>query len=368
MVQSSSNLSAETKQALLAAVVASSEDAIISKTLQGIITSWNPAAQKLFGYSEDEAVGKHISFLIPEDRLKDEDYIISEIVKGNKVEHFETVRRTKFGRLIPLSLTVSPILDHEGQIIGASKIARDISERLEIEQERERLYRKSRLLSQRKDQLIAMATHELKTPLTSLNGFLQVLQQKLEPGPNADIVNRCLKQVGRLTALIEDLLDISRMQSGMAKLQFNLFDITELIKEALSDHRHLASHQLVFNAKGSVHVHGDMLRLEQVFANLITNAIKYSPNGGIVEVDVTAGLNEVSISVRDQGIGVDSEHIEELFTQFYRAVDPEYRIPGLGLGLFISKEIVERHGGTISVESQKGVGSTFTVSLPLQQE
>ncbi|MGJ7032332.1 PAS domain S-box protein [Niabella hirudinis] len=214
-------LTIDAKQALLAAIVASSDDAIISKTLQGIVTSWNPSAERLLGYNEEEAIGRHISMIIPADRMQEEDYIIQEIANGNRVEHFETIRIAKSGALIPLSLTISPVRDKNGQIIGASKIARDISERLAIQREREQLYRKTSFLSQKKDKLIAMAAHELKTPLTSMNGFLQVLTLQTDPSNhNFALIERCSKQARKLESLISDLLDISRIRDG--KVQLNL--------------------------------------------------------------------------------------------------------------------------------------------------
>ncbi|MCD2422089.1 PAS domain S-box protein [Niabella pedocola] len=365
MVNLSAELLDDTKQALLAAIVASSDDAIISKTLQGIITSWNPAAERLLGYSEEEAVGKHISMIIPGDRAQEEDYIIREIAGGNKVEHFETVRRTKHGQLIPLSLTISPVRDQRGMVIGASKIARDISERLALQREREQLYRKAKFLNKRKDKLIAMAAHELKTPLTSLNGFLQMLEQEIGTDHRGYfLIERSLKQIKKLGSLIGDLLDVSRIRDGKVPLNLERFEITALLKEVLMNYQHLSGHRFEFNTEAPVYIYGDRLRLEQVFSNIISNAVKYSPNGGNIEVAVTENTEDTLIYIRDEGIGISDEHIGEIFTQFYRVAEPGDPIPGFGLGLFISKEIIERHGGIISVKSSKGIGSTFIIKLP----
>jgi len=369
MVDLHFNSELEIKQALLAAIVASSDDAIISKTLDGNINSSNPSAERLFGYSEKEAIGRHISLIIPRDRLPEEDYIIEEIVKGRKVEHFETIRETKYGTLIPLSLTISPIFDNNGKIIGASKIARDISEKRAIEYEREQLYRKAKFLNKRKDELVAMATHELMTPLTSLTGFLQILREQTSlDDPNLSLIDLCLRQTGKLTTLINDLLDISRLRDSKVQLQLANFDIGLLIKEIFANYQNLSSHQLILNITGEAIVYADRLRIEQVLTNLITNAIKYSPNGGVVEVTVREGKEETFVSVWDEGIGIDTAHLEEVFTQFYRVIDPRFQIPGMGLGLCISKEIIDRHGGTITVESQKDVGSTFKISFPKRLE
>src|SRR5476651_1268846 len=170
---------ADQKQAMLAAIVATSDDAIISKTLDGVITTWNRAAEHIFGYGETEAVGRHISLIIPTERQAEEAYIIGQISQGKRVDHFETFRLTKDGRLIPISVSVSPIINSDGVIIGASKIARDISAQLTIQAENARLYEEVRALNEKKDEFIGLASHELKTPLTSISGYLQILSKMI---------------------------------------------------------------------------------------------------------------------------------------------------------------------------------------------
>lgn len=210
-----------------------------------------------------------------------------------------------------------------------------------------------------------MASHELKTPLTSLNGFLEVLHQQTDAEhQNYNLVERCIKQVGKLNTLINELLDVSWFKHGKLPLKPERFDLALLIKETLSNYRHMSTYRFVHNVEGPLYILGDKSRLEQVLTNLINNAVKYSPASGIVEVTVLENAEMVLISIRDEGIGIDNEHFGEIFTQFYRAVDPKYQIQGLGLGLFISKEIIERHGGTIEVDSHKGAGSVFKIQLP----
>ncbi|MCH5718773.1 PAS domain S-box protein [Niabella hibiscisoli] len=353
------------KQGMLAAIVNNSDDAIVSKTLDGIITSWNNAAALMFGYKESEAIGRHISLIIPQERLAEEDYIIGEIKKGNSVSHFETIRVTRNGDFIPISLTVSPILNEEKTIIGASKIARDISEKIAAHNELEQLYQQVKSLSDKKDEFIAMTTHELKTPVTSLRGFLQLLQIHTDGGErNRLFVERSIKQVDKLTMLINDLVEFSKLQAGKLGMHFETFDLRLLIEECLDLYATNSNHSLKLYYSGSMEVSADRLRIEQVVDNLVSNAIKYSPQGGNVEIVLCGKSSSVEVQIKDEGIGISPEVLDKLFSQFFRAVEPGFNIPGLGMGLYITKEIIERHGGTINVESTPGKGSAFSFVLP----
>jgi PAS domain S-box-containing protein len=356
------------KQGMLAAIVNNSDDAIVSKTLEGVITSWNKAAARMFGYSEAEAVGKHISLIIPRERLSEEDYIIGEIRKGNSVSHFETVRVTRSGNSIPISLTVSPILSEDKKtVIGASKIARDISEKVAAHNELERLYQQVKHLNEKKDEFIAMTTHELKTPVTSLRGFLQLLQMHTDSNDkNALFVERGIKQVDKLSMLINDLVEFSKLQAGNLGMHFEIFDMKVLVEDCLELYAASNSHPIKLHVSGSLEVNADRLRIEQVIDNLVSNAVKYSPEGGVVEIDLEGREHEVMVRVKDEGIGIDDKLMDKLFSQFFRAVEPGYNIPGLGMGLYITREIIERHGGSINVESTLGKGSVFSFVLPKQ--
>lgn len=356
------------KQGMLAAIVNNSDDAIVSKTLEGVITSWNKAAARMFGYTEAEAVGRHISLIIPQERLSEEDYIIGEIKKGHSVSHFETVRVTRSGHFIPISLTVSPILGEDKKtVIGASKIARDISEKVAAHEELERLYQQVKNLNEKKDEFIAMTTHELKTPVTSLKGFLQLLQMHTDSNDsNALFVERSIKQVDKLGMLINDLVEFSKLQAGNLGMHFEIFDMKVLVEDCLELYATSNSHPIKLNSRGLLDVRADRLRIEQVIDNLVSNAIKYSPQGGVVEIDLEGRELEVEVKVKDEGMGIDNKLMDKLFSQFFRAVEPGFSIPGLGMGLYITKEIVERHGGTINVESTLGKGSVFSFTLPRQ--
>lgn len=356
---------AEEKQSILAAIVDNSDDAIVSKTLRGIITSWNKGAEALFEYTESEAIGKHISLIIPPDRYAEEIHIINEICKGNKVAPFETLRVSKSGKMIPISLSISPVLNAKGEIIGASKIARNISEKIKIQQEKDQLYNEIKVLIKKKDEFIAAVTHELKTPITVLSGSLQILKRYISlEDKGLLIAERCIKQVDKVTMLINDLLDFSRAQAGVLQLLPEVFDITVLITDCIDLFKGETGHNFEFDEDKIIHVNADRLRIEQVLINLLGNAVKYSPDGGLIKVDVEERATEIFISVEDEGIGIHKDHLDKMFTQFYRAVNTECNIPGLGMGLYISKEIISRHNGTIQVKSEAGKGSVFCFMLP----
>ena len=354
------------KKSILASIVNYSDDAIISKTLDGIITSWNKSAERLFGYTEAEAIGQPISVIIPDEQLEEEAFIIAQISRGLNITPFETVRKAKNDQLIPVLVMVSPILDEKGRVVGASKIAHDISDTVAARQERETLYEQVKELNEKKDEFIAMTSHELKTPITSLSGYLQLIKKMMPPDDkNYKLIDRCYKQVEKLSFFINDLLEFTRVQSGKFSLQLETFNMLSLITEYFESHQDSGCHQFRLIAeKDEILVHADPLRIEQVIANLLGNAIKYSPDGGMVEVTVSEQADFVTVSVKDEGIGIDAAAVEQLFSQFYRAVNASYKIPGLGMGLFIAKQILERHNGSISVRSEIGKGSVFEFRLP----
>jgi PAS domain S-box-containing protein len=359
----------EEKQARLAAIIDSSDDAIISKDLNGMVTSWNRGAEKIFGYNEKEAIGKHISFIIPPRLIGEESHIIGQIRKGEKVSHFETVRRTKDGHEINISLTVSPIKDSNGKIIGASKIARDITEKVELDRQRRLLTKRLQELNHYKDEFMAMASHELKTPLTVIKANLQILEQKMQNDYRLNFVNKTLKQVNKLTDLISDLLDVSKIQSGKLELNMTKFNLIPLLLEVIENIQQTSTeHRIHFDPPtDNITITADADRIEQVIINILTNAIKYSPNASEVTVAVSVKMNSVLVEVKDGGIGISREDIDRVFTRFYRVRGLASTFSGSGIGLYISSEIVKRHGGEIWVESEEGKGSTFYFTIPLQE-
>ncbi len=525
------------RQARLAAIVSMSDDAIVSKDLKGIITSWNIAAEMMFGYSEEEVVGKHISLIIPADRLAEEDHIIENIQQGRRIDHFETVRMHKSGRLIPVSLSISPMIDESGTIIGASKIARDISKQKEFEKKLQRytnhvetlntigklvseslevreilqrvidasakiigaafglfiynrpdkfhnqqlqvkcfgisdiflskfrswpdpllcisnvtcadvvrsenvttdslfrlgdwahfpfiddlhmvsclivpvisssgnvigrliyghpeerffneeqeklivgiatlsstalenasLYEEIRSLNIKKDEFIGLASHELKTPITSLKGFLQFISMRMEDGDiNKPAIDRALSQANKLSTLVGDMLDASKIQTGQLPLRQLPFDLAGMIKDTIEEIQYTtSSHHIAFFSDKMPHeVMGDKQRLEQVIINLINNAIKYSPGADLVKVFLSEEPGYAVLCVQDFGIGIPQNQQERIFSRFYRADGIDTNISGLGIGLYIAKEIVYKHQGSIFVESELGCGAKFIVKLPV---
>ncbi|SFC26694.1 PAS domain S-box-containing protein [Parapedobacter composti] len=525
------------RKARLAAIVETSDDAIVSKTLQGIITSWNKAAERMFGYTPEEAIGQHISLIIPPDRIQEEDYIIGEIRSGNKVDHFNTVRMTKDGREIPLSITVSPLIDDSGQIIGASKIARDITEqtaaqasarryteRLEIINsmvksiseeldlkktlqkltdgttaltgakfgaffynesnekgelhtlctssglpidifkqmdmpsavdvlrpafsgegairvdditkaprygrnfpyqgmpewhlpvvsylavpvssrsgnvigglffghpepgkftadhenlimsiaaqaaialDNAKLYEEVKALNDKKNEFIGLASHELKTPLTSVNAYLQILERLPIDDKNKQFTQKALRQMKKLITLVNDLLDISKIEAGKLQLQMGEFDLKKLMEETIEliGHTNTKYHIKFEAAAKSCVIYSDAQRVEQVVTNLLTNAIKYSPDADEVRVSLECSADEVKVGVQDFGRGIPSSELPHIFSRFYRVEDITQSISGLGIGLYLCDEIITRLKGKLWVESELGKGSTFWFTLPVR--
>ena len=352
------------KQATLAAIVSSSDDAIISKTLFGIITSWNDAATKMFGYKEAEVIGKHISIIIPPERMDEETMIIDNIRGGRKIAHFETVRVAKDGKKLHISLTVSPIRNKQGKIIGASKIARDITAKIQAEEQRQLYTEKLQQLNKYKDDFMAMASHELKTPLTIIKANLDILLLKMQKDNNSPFVEKTLKQVEKLDHLINDLLDVSKIQSGKLELKLTDFDINNLLNEMIRNIQPTTPIQIIFKESGEkLMAYGDVDRIGLVVINLLGNAIKYSPTSKEIKVEAVKSDDAIIVSVKDEGIGIPKEELTNIFSRFYRVSGVNSTFTGSGIGLYISSEIIRRHGGKIWAESEPDKGSIFYFSI-----
>ena len=347
----------EEKSARLAAIVASSDDAIISKTLDSVITTWNDAAERIFGYTADEMIGETIYKVIPADRRDEEPMILSRLKNGERIEHYETIRQTKDGKLIDVSLTISPIKDSRGNLIGLSKIARDISERKQDEA--------------RKNDFIGMVSHELKTPLTSLTAILQVLNNKLKRSDDAfvpEALSRANLQVKKMSTMINGFLNISRLESGKIQINKQPFIIGDLIVEVIGEINLTGpAHIIQLQKCDKVVLLADREKISSVLVNLLSNAVKYSPKGSKIQIDCSLQHNKVCVSVTDEGLGISPEDCDHIFDRYYRVESNHTRnISGFGIGLYLSAEIVQRHEGQIWVESERGKGSTFFFSLPVK--
>lgn len=471
----------EKSVAWLAALIHSSDDAIISKTLSGIITSWNSAAEKLFGYSAEEMIGQSITRLIPPDRINEETDIISRISRGELVEHFDTLRLTKNNGLISISLTISPIRDSKGNIIGASKIARDITRgKLAEEKLRQserhfnelanamsqlvwisrpdgkvtyfndrileyagtekladgswnweglihpddlpstvqdwitaithgsvfarehRIQMKGKIyrwhltrvipyedeqgniskwigtatdiddikqISLRKDDFLSVASHELRTPITSIKAYSQLLVNTYQHSNDAFLKNALAKletQANKMTKLVTDFLKLSKIEAGKLQLNKETFCINDLVNEIAADIQLVSiNHKIIVEQSEQVNVIADRERIAQVLANFLNNAVKYSPGAEQIVVRSKLADKHVTISVIDKGVGIKPEEHRKIFERFYRAMS-NGNIPfsGFGIGLYISAEIIQKHDGEIGVNSEEGEGSTFYFTLP----
>ena len=370
---------AEIAAARLAAIVESSDDVIVSKSLDGIITSWNAAAERMFGWTAAEAVGRHITLIIPEDRLAEEDEVIARIRRGQRVEHFDTVRRTKDRRLVDVSITVSPVKDSRGRIVGASKIARDITERRRLDEERQQLLARERTArataeaaNRAKDEFLAVLSHELRTPLNAVFGWARMLQSAdMSDAVRERAVAAIVRGASAQVRLIEDLLDVSRIVAGNFPLDVQRFDLRDVVTAALDTVRPAAEAKGIAiemqTAPAPLIVLGAEDRLQQVVWNLLMNAVKFTPRHGhaLLRLQQCDGAAEITLS--DSGEGIAAEVLPYVFERFRQEDSSSTRAhAGLGLGLALVRHLVELHGGSVTAESPgKGQGATFRVRLPL---
>jgi PAS domain S-box-containing protein len=366
---------AEEARSRLAAIVESSNDAVIAQSLDGTITSWNKGAERVFGYAAEEIVGRPITTLAAPGSSDDPLAILERIRQGERVEHYETLRRTKDGRDICVSLTVSPVTDTAGRIIGASKIARDITEQKRLEEALRERTRQLAEADRRKDEFLAMLAHELRNPLGPIRNAVQILRLRGPADPvlqqSRDMIDR---QAAHMARLIDDLLDVSRITHGKILLRREVLDLVEVVRATAEDYRSgLEAAGLTFQLQlpdEPLWVRGDPTRLAQVVGNVLHNASKFTDPGGCVSVRVTRGADgdTAVIAVRDTGIGMDRKTLAEVFETFRQAENSQTRSRGgLGLGLALVKGLVDLHDGSVQAASEgPGRGSEITIQLPIE--
>lgn len=347
----------ELMQSKLAAIVQHTDEAIISKDLHWIITSWNQGAQRLYGYSADEAIGQPITLIIPKSRLDEFEKIKTNIIAGEAIHLLETERQHKDGHLIPVSVSVSPIRNKQGNVSGACSIGRDITEWKKIQK--------------MKDEFVSIVSHELRTPLTSVQGSLALLVA----GTAGELPEKAQKllQIGkqnteRLVRLINDILDIAKIESGTVDFKIESIDIANVVEKSLVENQAFAdkfSVKLKLKEHTNVLVNVDFDRLLQVMGNLISNAIKFSDKNTTVVIVIKEQENTVRVSVTNKGPTIPEHFEDKVFKKFSQLNTQTSRnISGTGLGLSISKEIIERLHGNIGFTSKHGE-TTFFFELPI---
>ena len=368
----------EKDTSLLAAIVESSDDAIIGKSLDGVILSWNPAAERMFGYTAAEAVGNPMTFIFPPERLDEEPAILARIFRGERIEHFETVRLRKDGSRIDVSVTISPVRDADGRIVGASKIVRDITAQKQIREElvkhREHL---EELVAERTAQLTmanremeafsASVSHDLRAPLHRIDGFAELLGRHAgavldEKG--ARLLSMIIRSAKEMGELIEDLLVFSRM--GRVEMRDTTVEPAVLVAHVIGRLSQETNGRTIEWKMGPLPaVHADPAMVRLVFENLLANAVKYTRGRekAVIEVGGAVENGEVVFHVRDNGVGFDMQYAGRLFGVFqrlHRAEDFE----GTGIGLANVRRIIARHGGRTWAEGEVEKGAVFYFSLP----
>ena len=363
----------------LAAIVESSDDAIVAKNLEGVITAWNPAAEAIFGYRADEAIDRSIMLIVPPDRKAEEEGVLARMRRGERTDHFDTVRQTKDGRRIDVSVTVSPIRGVDGRVVGASTIARDVSERKRAEAEVKHLYEtleervreRTQQLAEINAELDAFGytvSHDLRAPLRAMGGFATALLEDFGAtlgGHGQDYARRIVEAAERMDQLIQDLLAYSRLSRDDIRVQ--PLPLGEVVADAVRMLEHDIQTRRasvdVAEPLGDVLAHRETLRNGVV--NLVGNALKFVAPGVTPRVRVWAEARDGRrrLWVEDNGIGVDPQYHDSIFRVFQRLHGVE-TYPGTGIGLAIVRRGTERMGGRAGVESGPNGGARFWIELP----
>ena len=358
---------AELNDRLLAAIVENSDDAIISKDLNGIVTSWNRGAEVMFGYTAAEMIGRPIATIANPENPGEISMILDRIRHGEKVDHYQTVRRAKSGALLNVSLTVSPIRDSDDRIIGASKVARNITNQLRSQEAL--AAQNAELLRTNSDlnQFAYAVSHDLREPLRNVANYAQLLIRRFPDNADGDVdrfKTFIVQGVNRMETLLNDLLAYSLLGAPQDKPPA-LLDCNDILNKALQNlHTAIAETGAVITHDSLPQLTAHESLITQLFQNLISNAIKYrSDHPPRVHIRVQKQERDWLFSVTDNGIGIDPQYFQKIFGIFKRLHGKA--VPGTGIGLAICTRIVERYGGRIWVDSQPGQGSTFFFTLPI---
>lgn len=367
----------ETRE-MLAAIVDSSADAIIGADLDGYVTSWNPAAERIFGFSGADVIGKNIRVIVAPDCVDTNDDALIRLRRGERVPPFETVYISIHGARIEVSLTISPIQNEPGVIIGISIIARDISETRELDRAREQLLEQERALridaeraNRVKNEFLATLSHELRTPLTAILGWAQILRTgNLGPSEIRNAADIIYRNTRTQNQLIDDLLDMNQILAGKLHLDFQDIEVAPVLEAAVQAVTPSATAKNIRITTGispaANTLWADPTRLQQIVWNLLANAVKFTPPGGLITLSATREDLNTVITVCDTGIGIIADFLPNVFARFVQAdSSTTRRHSGIGLGLAIVKNLTEAHGGTVEARSDgEGCGATFIVRLP----
>ena len=349
-------------------LVENAADIILSTDLEDRILTWNRGAEITLGYSKDEVIGKHLSTLLPPQRLQELAEMRAKVELDGSLRDVEVESNKKDGTPIFLSLSVSSIADGDGRIVGFLRVAKDITEKRRYEQ-------RLKELDKLKSDFVSNVSHELRTPLTAIKGSVDNMLDGLTGELNekqSRYLTRIKSNADRLARLINDLLDLSRIEAGIKLNRINL-SLPTIVKEVVESLGSVAAEKLINfgikTADNDLTAWADPDRVAEVLTNLLGNAIKFSPTGGNVTVSLArSGNNWVKVSITDTGTGIRPEEANRIFDKFYQVSHPEQpKATGTGLGLPIAKALVEMHGGRIWLESQVGHGSVFSFTLPAEQ-
>jgi PAS domain S-box-containing protein len=377
----------------LAGIVETTGDGVVAARLDRTITAWNSGAENLFGYTADEMIGASVSRIVPpgdEHTLQDN---LEQMLKKNGMHTYEVKRLRKDGSLVDVQITLSPLRNDEGQVVGISSIIRDISERRRLEAEREQLLAREREaradaenaralveeqnrhlveLDRMKDDFVASVSHELRTPLTSISGYLDLMVEEGDelPASQRQYLSVVRRNSDRLLRLVGDLLFVAQVDAGRISLELATVDLSAVIAESVDAVRPVAEEKHI-DLLAEVEViempQADRLRLGQVLDNVLSNAVKFTPSEGSVSVRAFVAEDNAVVEIADTGMGIAPEDQVRLFDRFFRtAAASHMAIPGTGLGLAIAKAIVEGHDGTISINSEPGHGTTVRLELPVR--